>query len=66
MEDEELTSPDFNQTESDLGGFQLLDLIITELKSHLFNQLRIQGLSFVHWWKFYLSKKFLNKICSPV
>ena len=30
---------------ADLGGFQLLDLIITELKSH--NLLKIQGLSLV-------------------
>ena len=34
-----------------LGGFQLLDLIITELKSHM------TCLKVSHWWKFYLSKK---------
>jgi hypothetical protein len=43
-----------------LGGFQLLDLIITELKSHM----TCKKFKVSHWWKFYLSK--INKICSPV
>ena len=37
--------------ESHIGGFQLLDLIITELKSHM------TCFKVSHWWKFYLSKK---------
>ena len=45
-----------------IGGFQLLDLIITELKSHM----TCQKFKVSHWWKFYLSKKILYKICSPV
>ena len=40
------------------GGFQLLDLIITELKSH--DLLKIQG-NVSHWWKFYLSKKSFTR-----
>ena len=37
------------------GGFQLLDLIITELKSHMtFEKFKVS-----HWWKFYLLKKIL-------
>ena len=35
------------------GGFQLLDLIITELKS----QMTCYKIKVSHWWKFYLSKK---------
>ena len=45
-----------------IGGFQLLDLIITELKSHM----TCQKFKVSHWWKFHLSKKILCKICSPV
>ena len=37
----------------DLGGFQLLDLIIPELKSHVIPY----KLEYSHWWKIYLSKK---------
>ena len=44
------------------GGFQLLDLIITELKkSH--DLLKIQGLSLV---EILFVKKIIYKICSPV
>ena len=53
---------DEDQPESNLGGFQLLDLIITELESHM----TCQKFKLSHWWKFYMSKKILNKICSPV
>ena len=35
------------------GGFQLLDLIILELKSHM----TCKKSKVSHWWKFYLSKK---------
>ena len=45
-----------------LGGFQLLDLIITELKSHM----TCKKFKVSHLWKFYLSKRILYKICSPV
>ena len=39
------------------GGFQLLDLIITELKSHMtFEKFKVS-----HWWKFYLSKKSFTR-----
>ena len=44
-----------------IGGFQLLDLIVTELKSHM----TCKKSKVSHWWKFYLSKKILYKICSP-
>ena len=44
------------------GGFQLLDLIITELKSHM----TCQKFKVSHWWKFYLSKNILYKSCSQV
>ena len=40
-----------------LGGFQLLDLIIIELKSHV----TCYKFKVSHWWK-----KILYKICSPV
>ena len=36
-----------------LCGFQLLDLIITELKSHM----NCKKFKCPHWWKFYLSKE---------
>ena len=36
-----------------LGGFQLLDLIITELKSHMIPY----KFKCPHWWKINLSKK---------
>ena len=39
------------------GGFQLLDLIITELKSHM----TCQKFKVSHWWKFYLSKKLFAR-----
>ena len=45
-----------------IGGFQLLDLIIMELKCHMI----CQKFKVSHWWKFYLLKKILYKICSPV
>ena len=35
------------------GGFQLLDLIIREHKSHM----TCKKFKVFHWWKFYLSKK---------
>ena len=35
------------------GGFQSLDLIIAELKSHM----TCSKFKVSHWWKFYLSKK---------
>ena len=35
------------------GGFQLLDLIIRDLKSHM----ACLKFKVSHWWKFYLSKK---------
>ena len=39
------------------GGFQLLDLIITELKSHMtFKKFKVS-----HWWKFYWSKKSFTR-----
>ena len=38
---------------SNKGGFQLPDLIIRELKSHM----NFQKFKDSHWWKFYLSKK---------
>ena len=44
------------------GGFQLLDLIITELKSHM---LKIQGL-LCTGGNFICQKKILYKICFPV
>ena len=46
--------------ENNIGGFQLLDLIITKLKSHMTCKNPRS-----YWWKFYLSKKILYKICSP-
>ena len=45
-----------------LGGFQLLDLIITELKSHM-TMLKIQALSLE---EILFVKKILYKICSSV
>ena len=36
-----------------IGGFQLLDLIIMELKCHMI----CQKFKVSHWWKFYLLKK---------
>ena len=36
-----------------IGGFELLDLIIAELKSRM----TYQKFKVSHWWKFYLSKK---------
>ena len=39
------------------GGFQLLDLIITELKSHM----TCSKFKVSHWWKFYLSKKSFTR-----
>ena len=41
------------EKEGKKGGFQLLDLIITELKS----QMTCYKIKVSHWWKFYLSKK---------
>ena len=38
----------------DEGGFQLLDLIIMELKSHM----TCSKFKVFHWWKLYLSKKY--------
>ena len=42
--------------------FSVLDLIITELKSHM----TCKKTKASHWWIFYLSKKILYNICSPV
>ena len=45
-----------------VGGFQLLDLITLEPKSHVIPY----KFKCSHWWKIILQKKILYKICSPV
>ena len=41
----------------DLGGFQLVDLIITELKDHT----TCYKFECSHWWKMYLKKKSFTR-----
>ena len=40
-----------------IGGFQLLDLIITELKNHMISY----KFDYSHWWKIYFSKKSFTR-----
>ena len=47
----------YDLIKSDCGGFQLLNLIITELKSHM----TCWKFKVSHWWKFYLSKKSFTR-----
>ena len=42
----------------ELGGFQLLDLIIPELKNHVIPY----KFKCSHWWKIHFKKKILYKI----
>ena len=41
-----------------LGGFQLVDLIITELKNHT----TCYNFECSHWWKIYLQKDLLSRL----
>ena len=47
---------------NDTGGFQLLDLIITELKNHVIPY----KFEYSHWWKIYLSKYPLQDLPSSL
>ena len=40
-----------------MSGFQLVDLIITELKDHM----TPYKFEYSHWWKIYLSKKSFTR-----